>query len=126
MRPILLTYGSITWPKRPLYGFNTTLFILGTTLHQYRVRSETKPALLITAIKLVLLPVLMTVTMVLVFDIEPLWVKTAVLAAAMPVGINAYVFSMRYNTGQAPVAAASVISAVISLIPMTLVLVLFP
>jgi len=102
------------------------LFILGTTLHQYRVRSEIKPALLITAIKLVLLPVLMTVTMVLVFDIEPLWAKTAVLAAAMPVGINAYVFSMRYNTGQAPIAAASVISAVISLIPMTLVLMLFP
>ena len=23
VRPILLTYGSITWPKRPHYGFNT-------------------------------------------------------------------------------------------------------
>ena len=25
VRPILLTYGSITWPKRPHYGFNTRI-----------------------------------------------------------------------------------------------------
>jgi len=102
------------------------LFVLGTTLHQYRVGDQLKPALLITALKLVLLPTLMAVSMLVIFDIDPLWAKTAILGAAMPVGISAYVFSIRYDIGQAPVAAASVISTLASLLPLTLVLVLLP
>jgi predicted permease len=64
--------------------------------------------------------------MLVVFDIDPLWAKTAILGASMPVGISAYVFSIRYNAGQAAVAAASVISTLASLLPLTLVLLLVP
>ena len=102
------------------------LFILGTTLHQYKVGQQIKPALVITALKLVLLPLLMAVSMLLVFEIDPLWAKTAILGAAMPVGISAYVFSIRYDSGQAAVAAASVISTLASLLPLSLVLLLVP
>lgn len=102
------------------------LFILGTTLHQYRIGKQIKPALIITALKLVLLPSLMAVSMLVIFDIDPLWAKTAILGAAMPVGISAYVFSIRYNTGQPVVAAASVISTLASMLPLTLVLLLVP
>jgi malonate transporter and related proteins len=102
------------------------LFILGTTLHQYKVGQQIKPALIITALKLLLLPLLMALSMLMVFEIDPLWAKTAILGAAMPVGISAYVFSIRYNTGLAPVAAASVISTLLCLLPMTLVLLLVP
>ncbi|MBU2099018.1 MAG: AEC family transporter, partial [Gammaproteobacteria bacterium] len=102
------------------------LFILGTTLHQYKVGHQIKPALIITSLKLILLPSLMAVSMLVIFDIDPLWAKTAILGAAMPVGISAYVFSIRYNTGQAAVAAASVISTLASLLPLTLVLLWVP
>ncbi|MDO8908310.1 MAG: AEC family transporter [Pseudohongiella sp.] len=102
------------------------LFILGTTLHQYKVGHQIKPALIITGLKLLLLPLLMALSMLVAFDIDPLWAKTAILGAAMPVGISAYVFSIRYNTGQAAVAAASVISTLASLFPLTLVLLLVP
>lgn len=102
------------------------LFILGTTLHQYKVGHQIKSALIITTLKLVLLPSLMALSMLVLFDIDPLWAKTAILGAAMPVGISAYVFSIRYDTGQAAVAAASVISTLASLLPLTLVLLLVP
>lgn len=102
------------------------LFILGTTLHQYKVGQQIKPALVITSLKVVLLPTLMAVSMLAFFDIDPLWAKTAILGAAMPVGISAYVFAIRYDTGQAAVAAASVISTLASLLPLTLVLLLVP
>jgi hypothetical protein len=102
------------------------LFVLGTTLHQYQVGHQIKPALIITGLKLILLPLLMALSMLVVFDIDPLWAKTAILGSAMPVGISAYVFSIRYNTGQAIVAAASVISTLLSLLPLTLVLLWVP
>ena len=102
------------------------LFVLGTTLHQYKVGQQMKPALMITGFKLIMLPLLMALSMLVVFDIDPLWAKTAILGASMPVGISAYVFSIRYNAGQAAVAAASVISTLVSLLPLTLVLLLVP
>lgn len=102
------------------------LFILGTTLHQYKVGQQIKPALIITVMKVLVLPLLMAVSMLMIFDVDPLWAKTAILGAAMPVGISAYVFSIRYNSGQAAVAAASVISTVASLLPLTLILLLLP
>ena len=102
------------------------LFVLGTTLHQYKVGHQLKPALIITGLKLGLLPLLMALSMQVIFDIDPLWAKTAILGATMPVGISAYVFSIRYNSGQAAVAAASVISTLASLLPLSLVLLWVP
>ncbi|MAY57227.1 MAG: hypothetical protein CMQ46_01200 [Gammaproteobacteria bacterium] len=102
------------------------LFVLGTSLHQYRVGQQLKPAMLITALKLIALPLIMATSMLVVFDVTPLWAKTAILAASMPAGLSAYVFSVRYQTGQATIAAASVISTLLSLIPMTLVLMIVP
>lgn len=100
----------------------TALFVLGTSLHQYQVGRQLPPALMMTALKLIALPVMVWITMYQLFDIDPLWAKTALLGSAMPVGISAYVFAVRYHTGQPAVAAASVISTLLSLIPLTLVL----
>ncbi|OFE12619.1 hypothetical protein PHACT_05255 [Pseudohongiella acticola] len=100
----------------------TALFVLGTSLHQYQVGRQLPAALMITAMKLIVLPLLVWVSMYQVFDIDPLWAKTALLGSAMPVGISAYVFAIRYHTGQPAVAAASVISTLLSLIPLTLIL----
>ncbi len=100
----------------------TALFVLGTSLHQYQVGRQLPAALLITALKLIVLPILVWLTMYQLFTFDPLWAKTALLASAMPVGISAYVFALRYQTGQSAVAAASVISTLLSLIPLTLIL----
>lgn len=104
----------------------TALFVLGTSLHQYQVGRQLPAALMMTALKLIALPIMVWVTMYHLFAIEALWAKTALLASAMPVGISAYVFAVRYQTGQPAVAAASVISTLISLVPLTLVLLWAP
>lgn len=100
----------------------TALFVLGTSLHQYQVGRQLAPAMIITALKLAILPLLVWLSMYQIFDIDPLWAKTALLGSAMPVGISAYVFAIRYQTGQPAVAAASVISTVVSLLPLALIL----
>lgn len=104
----------------------TALFVLGTSLHQYQVGRQLPAALTMTTLKLIALPFMVWLTMYHLFDIDPLWAKTALLGSAMPVGISAYVFAIRYQTGQPAVAAASVISTLICLMPLTLVLLWVP
>lgn len=54
-------------------------------------------ALVISAMKLFVLPGLVWFFTVVVFEIDLLWAQTAVLLSCMPVGISVYVFSIRYQ-----------------------------
>ena len=57
-----------------------------------------------------------------VFDVPPLWAKVVILLAALPVGVNVYVFATRYEAGQAESAAAIVLSNLLSVVTLPLVL----
>ncbi len=102
------------------------LFVLGTSLHQYRIAGEIGPALLMTVLKVMVLPCLVYLFAFHIFSINPAWATTAVLAACMPSGISAYVFAARYQACQATVAAGSLISTLVSLLPVLVVLALLP
>ncbi len=52
----------------------------------------------------------------------PLWAKVAILLAALPVGVNVYLFAVRYDAGQAESASAILLSSVLSLASLALVL----
>jgi len=54
--------------------------------------------------------------------VPPLWAKVAILLAALPVGVNVYVFATRYDAGQAESAAAIVISNILSVVTLPLLL----
>lgn len=57
-----------------------------------------------------------------VFDLSPLWIAAAVLLAAQPTGINMYLFSARYDTGQAIASTTIFLSAIGSIFTLPLVL----
>jgi hypothetical protein len=98
----------------------TSLFVLGMSLQQYQLRQAVAPALAMTLINIVLLPTLVWLSMFHLFDVDPLWAKAGVLASAMPVGISAYVFANRYRTGHGTVAAGSLLSALCSIVSLSL------
>lgn len=98
------------------------LFVLGTSLQQFRIRGALAPALLMTGLKIVALPVLVWLFSFHLFELEPLWAHTALLASALPTGISAYVFAVRYDTGHSLVAAGSLLTAVLGVVPVVLVL----
>lgn len=98
------------------------LFVLGTSLQQFRIRGALTPALLMTGLKIIALPVLVWLFSFRLFELEPLWAHTALLASALPTGISAYVFAVRYDTGHALVAAGSLLTAVLGVVPVVLVL----
>ena len=56
------------------------------------------------------------------FDVPPLWAKVVILLAALPVGVNVYLFAIRYDAGQAESAAAILISSILSIVTLPLLL----
>ena len=67
-----------------------------------------------TLLKLVLHPLLVWLLATHVFVLPPLWRDVAVIMAALPVGVNVYLFALRYEVGAPPAAAAMLISTGLS------------
>ena len=98
------------------------LFSVGASLRAYRLVGALQPALLMVALKLVLQPLAVWLLAVWVFGVPPLWAKVVVLMAALPVGVNVYVFATRYDAGQAESAAAILLSHILSVVSLPLIL----
>ncbi len=98
------------------------LFSVGASLRAYRLKGALAPAALMVALKLVGLPLLVFGLSRWVFDVPPLWAKVAVLIASLPVGVNAYLFAVRYDAGQAESASAIFLSSLLAVVTVSLVL----
>jgi malonate transporter and related proteins len=73
----------------------TALFALGVSLSGYSLRGSWNGMFAIIALKMMLMPLLVFALSHYVFQLQPLWLKIAVLFAAMPSGANAFLFAQR-------------------------------
>lgn len=101
------------------------LFALGASLVRYGLKGRVLQALVVTAAKVVLLPLVAYGLARFVFDLDPLSVQVVTLTAALPVGVMVYVFSARYGTAQAISTSAVFLSTVASLFTLWALLALF-
>jgi len=92
------------------------LIALGAGLNRYRIRGEIPMALVLTGMKLMVLPGVVWLLTFQVFSLDTLWAQTAVLLSCMPVGISVYVFSIRYRCAEDLVATAIVLSCMLSVV----------
>ena len=99
------------------------LFSTGASLRAYRIAGALQPALVMVVIKLVVCPLAVWALATFVFDVPPLWAKVAIVLAAMPVGVNVYLFGVRYHAGEAESATAIVLSSILSVATLAAVLV---
>ncbi len=90
----------------------TCLVLIGVTLASYGLQGQVRAALAVSAVKLLLLPAVVLVVAHWGFGLSGVPLAAAVLMAAMPTGANAMIFAQRYETLQAEVTAASVLSTV--------------
>ena len=95
------------------------LFGLGGALNQYRVRENWLLSATMSAIKLLGLPATVYVLVVWVFRVDPAIARIAVITAAMPSGINAYVFATSYNRSVDVAASAILITTALSVVTVT-------
>jgi predicted permease len=76
------------------------LFAMGLSLRHFGISGNVRPALALSFLKLVLMPTLV-LALAWLIGLPPLTAKVAVLAAALPSGINTYLIAAQFGTGQA-------------------------
>jgi predicted permease len=96
-------------------GPGCALVALGVSLAQHRLRGGGRSVILLTVLKTLCCPLLVWSAGRL-FGVERVWLEVAVLLAAMPVGINAFVFAGRYHAREAEVAKTIVTSTLVSML----------
>ncbi len=90
----------------------TGLFAMGMSLATYRITGQLPTLATIVLMKLVLMPLAVYMLAGPIFGLPPVWVAVATLAAAMPVGANAFLFAAKYDRAVGSVSAAIAVSTV--------------
>ncbi len=99
------------------------LMLVGAALASSRVGEQLKPALVLTLLKNAVLPALVALFGWL-FGLSGLTLTVMVVAAAMPIGANAFMFAQRYNVAQELVTAGVALSTGLAVITVSLVMAL--
>lgn len=94
------------------------LFSLGMSLTRYGLRGDLPAACLIAGLSLVVMPLCVWLFAREV-GLPPLWLKGAVITAAAPAGINAYLFATYFRAGEKLAATTILISTIASVVTLT-------
>ena len=86
------------------------LVLIGMSLAYYGVQGAAKVAVVLSALKLLLLPAVVLAIAHWGFHLNGLPLTVVVMMAALPIGSNALIFAQRYRTLEAEATAATVFS----------------
>lgn len=95
------------------------LFGLGAVLVSYKIASQMPQVSFTCFIKLILHPLLAFVTAKYIFDLPNEIIQPIVILAAMPSGINSYVFASMYDKATGNAASTIIFSTLLSVITIT-------
>jgi predicted permease len=98
------------------------LFALGMFVATQSLRTGIGEAALISAIKLLLQPLVTWLLVTYVFELEPVWAVTTVLVSALPMGATCFVLAQRYDVLVNRTSSATVLSTALSVVTVTLLL----
>lgn len=102
------------------------LVLLGASLDGGGLRASLRPALVLSALKLLVCPLLAWMTGRWLLGLSPLPLTIVVLTAAMPIGANVFLFAQRYRGNAASVGAAVVVSTLLAAPVLAILLPLLP
>ncbi len=102
------------------------LFALGATLAGFRKKIQWKELPMVVLMKIIVHPLLVWLLAVIVFSLtETIWIQVLVILAALPTGVNPFLFASRYNAGQLLSSGAVFISTFISIFTLSALLSVF-
>lgn len=94
------------------------LFAMGMGLKKFGISGNIAAAVVMSAIKLVLMPAVVLGAAWLI-GLPPFTGKIAVVAAALPAGVNSYLIATRFGTGQALASNSMVMATALSALTLT-------
>lgn len=98
------------------------LFALGAALTRYSLAGNLGEPAVMVGLKMLLHPLLVWLLAGFVFDLPPLWTAVLVLIAALPTGVNAYLFAQRYEVNIPTATTTIFLSTLVGLASLPLVL----
>ncbi|MBU25663.1 MAG: hypothetical protein CMD99_06505 [Gammaproteobacteria bacterium] len=99
------------------------LFVLGSSLASYSISGSIGPAILITVLKNTVHPAAVLV-LGSWLGLNTLWLSVATMLAAMPTGMNMYLFATRYQVSPSTATTSIFISTISSIVTISIVIVL--
>ena len=96
------------------------LFSMGIAMRRYGLQAGIALPSIVTAIKIILHPLIVYLLAAKLFAIDPVWPGVATLFAACPCGINAYLFAHKYKEAADFAATAIAISTAAAAVTVTL------
>ena len=95
------------------------LFALGMSLTRFGLRGDIVPSSIVAFLSLVVMPG--TVYLIgTALGLPPLWLKGAVVTAACPSGVNAYLFAAYFGSGEKLAATTILVSTILSVATLSL------
>ena len=95
------------------------LFAMGMSLKKYGVRGHVAPGLVLTLLKLMLMPAAVLLLAHAV-GLPPMPTKVAVIAAACPTGVTPFLVAGRFRTGEGLASTTITLSTVLAVLSVTL------
>jgi malonate transporter and related proteins len=92
------------------------LFAMGLALRRYGIVGDLSMTTVVAVLKLIVHPLIVWLLVTYVIPLPPVLAGVAVLFAAMPCGINAYLLAERYRSGVAAAAGAVSVSTSLSIV----------
>jgi malonate transporter len=99
------------------------LFALGLSLIDRKVMGNAGEVIWLSALKLIVNPILTFGLVTYVFRMDPMWSQAAVILSAMPVGANPYIIAQQYNVHVETVSPAIVFSTGMSVFTVSFLLI---
>jgi predicted permease len=87
---------------------------IGAALTRYHLRAELSETLMVSALQLFVHPAIAFLLGYWVFDLDPPYVRAAVMLAAMPPGMNVYIFAVMYDRAVGLAASSILIATALS------------
>lgn len=100
----------------------TALFAMGMSLYGFSLTAGAKEISWISAVKLVMHPLLTWIFARFVFGLDGFWLECAVILAALPAGALVFVVAQQYNVYVQRAAASVVVTTGLSVVTLTVVL----
>lgn len=76
------------------------LFSVGMSLNKYGIKSNLLQGSLLASLSLIVFPATIYILTIHVFQLPPNWARVAVIAAALPTGVNAYLFATHFKVAE--------------------------
>ncbi len=102
-----------------------SLFALGTSMTKYRIAGQLSQSISVIVAKNIAFPTCVYFTCTQLFALPAMWTFIAVLMAAQPSGVNAYLFAERYKTARALATTSVFLSTALSLLTIPALLYLY-